>query len=114
MEKLINIRKAQAKDSLNIAQVHIKSWRETYQSIFSAEFLKQLNLEKRQNGWIETLANRNKQVYVAEVDHSIVGFCSFEIRQYHGKPCAFLATLYILQDYQMLSFQMTIRLQICT
>lgn len=71
----ITIRSANIIDALPITNVHIKSWQ-------------------------ETLADEEKQVYVAEVENQIVGFCSIEVREYHEENCAFLSTLYLLQQYQ--------------
>ncbi len=96
----ITIRSANIIDALPITNVHIKSWQETYRNIFSSYFLKHLNSETRKTGWQETLADEEKQVYVAEVENQIVGFCSIEVREYHEENCAFLATLYLLQQYQ--------------
>lgn len=96
----ITIRSANIIDALPITNVHIKSWQETYSNIFSSYFLNHLNSETRKTGWQETLADEEKQVYVAEVENQIVGFCSIEVREYHEENCAFLATLYLLQQYQ--------------
>jgi hypothetical protein len=49
------VRLAQPGDARSIAEVHVESWKTTYQGIFPDTFLNSLSVEKRDQFWRETL-----------------------------------------------------------
>lgn len=103
---MMHIREARRGDAQGIAEVHVASWRTTYQGIVPDEFLAQLSVELRAQRWLETVAAGVEIIYVAEDDANgggrIVGFASGgaqrdgDIPNYDGE----LYAVYILQDYQ--------------
>ncbi|WP_210367574.1 GNAT family N-acetyltransferase [Bacillus sp. REN3] len=100
----MQIRKAKKEDALGIAEVHVKSWIETYTGIVSPKFLESLKVEKRLMLWEKILssANKEKPVFVAVNDKGkIIGFASFG-QERTGKFQAEgeLYAIYILKEYQ--------------
>jgi GNAT superfamily N-acetyltransferase len=73
------IRKAQIGDESSLAQVHIKSWQETYKGLIADEYLDSLtnDLDQRTQSWINTLQNGDRWTWVATVNNKIVGFALF-------------------------------------
>jgi GNAT superfamily N-acetyltransferase len=99
------IRSANVDDARQIAQVHVASWRETYQGIVPADFLNELSLERRADNWMNILSDPNDEyhrTFVAEVDHEIIGFSNYgfhreENSEYKGE----LFAIYLLKSAQM-------------
>lgn len=73
------IRRAQPGDELKLAQVHIKSWQETYEGLVPQNYLDQLpsELDERVSNWKKTLINPKRWTWVAESNEGIVGFILF-------------------------------------
>jgi GNAT superfamily N-acetyltransferase len=98
------IRKAEAKDALAIAKVHVDSWRTTYADIVSSEFLASLSYEQRAEMWNNTLSSPTRQsfLYVAETpDREVVGFaCAGPEREGDDTYKGEIYALYLLQNYQ--------------
>lgn len=105
---MIRIRQAEQDDAQGIAEVHVASWRATYQGIVPDEYLARLSAEQRTRYWTETLAEGTEIIYVAVVEagesEHIVGFASgggqrdgdvstydgelyavYSLREYHGQ-----------------------------
>ncbi|NOT03423.1 MAG: GNAT family N-acetyltransferase [Anaerolineales bacterium] len=77
---MLNIHRAVLDDAAHIAQVHIASWRETYQGLVPDDFLNNLSVERRTAQWAASLLNPADEyhnVLVAEVDQKIIGFANF-------------------------------------
>lgn len=70
------IRKAKISDAYGIANVHIKSWKETYTRIVDDEYLKGLSIEERFEKWKEWLKpSKSSWKFVAiSSDKKIIGF----------------------------------------
>jgi len=100
------IRKAVFSDAVQIAQVHIQSWKETYPGIMPERKLASLNLDASIHNWESNLQG-NTTFYVAEMDNVICGFiCGGENRSNEGcetgmgdKCSAELAAMYIRAKY---------------
>ncbi|MDJ0679623.1 MAG: GNAT family N-acetyltransferase [Xenococcaceae cyanobacterium MO_167.B52] len=99
------IRDAINKDISKIAQVHVDTWRTTYQGILLDDILENLSYEKRENSWHQVFENAQKNgnfTYVAEDKlQQIVGFANGGIERtgdpfYRGE----LNAIYILKNYQ--------------
>lgn len=109
MEIGYEIRQAIQEDAAQIAEVHIRSWRETYPGIMPAEKMASLSLDKSLANWKSTLSD-GSTMFVATVKNRIVGFISGGINRSNsdcetglGDACeAELAALYVLQDYHKL------------
>lgn len=66
------IRLATPEDALQIAQVQVESWRETYPGIVPKSYLDSLDVKKREKVWRE--AADNHSLFVAELNNEVVGF----------------------------------------
>lgn len=95
------IRKANHMDIHGIANVHIRSWKETYKGIIKQDYLDNLKVDDRIPLWSQVLADGDSIVYVAEdLESKIVGFASFGVRRpLVKKTDGELYAMYILEDY---------------
>lgn len=75
----IEIETATAEQAVEIANFHVKIWRETYQNMAPEEAIRVLNEDRRLPGWIETLSSTEvqKNTQIALVDGRIVGLVSY-------------------------------------
>jgi GNAT superfamily N-acetyltransferase len=101
---MVVIRRAVLGDSRAIAEVHVKSWQETYKGILDQNFLDNLKVESREKIWLEALNSKKeiKPVFAAETDEGqIVGFSSFgpERTKRFGADGELYA-IYLLEKYQ--------------
>lgn len=97
-----SIRQAQLDDAEAIAQVHVQSWRETYQGIVPAEFLDALSVEKRAASWRKTLANLDSaSVCLVATDTSgkVCGFVHGGKTRDEGEDGEIFA-IYLLRKHQ--------------
>lgn len=97
----ITIRKAELRDTKEMAKVHVESWRTTYANIVPDEYLKNLTYESREQIWINSIPNGG--VYIAENDEGkIIGFASGG-KERSGKYSGFdgeIYAIYILKESQ--------------
>ncbi|MFJ7973754.1 GNAT family N-acetyltransferase [Psychrobacillus sp. NPDC096389] len=97
----ITIRKADLRDTKEMAKVHVESWRTTYANIVPDEYLKNLTYESREQIWINSIPNGG--VYVAENNEGkIIGFASGG-KERSGKYSGFdgeIYAIYILKEFQ--------------
>lgn len=95
------IRKADLRDTQEIAKVHVESWKTTYADIVPDEYLQNLTYESREQIWINSIPNGG--VFVAEnKEGNIVGFSSGG-KERSGKYSGFdgeLYAIYILKEFQ--------------
>jgi ribosomal protein S18 acetylase RimI-like enzyme len=68
---------ANVEDACKIAEVHVKSWQNTYKGLISQEYLDNLKIKDRYLMWKKVLSNKNELVFVAENNDEIIGFASF-------------------------------------
>lgn len=100
----IIIREATVEDAGAIAEVHVTSWKTTYQDIFPPETLAELSVENRAVLWEESLSKPShiEFLFVAEnASGEVVGFAGGGqahdgIKGYEGE----LRVMYILESYQ--------------
>lgn len=69
------IRKAVDRDSHRIAEIHVSSWQDAYDTIIPAEYLSGLNVARREAIWKKVIDESRGPVFVALEDDRIVGFC---------------------------------------
>ncbi len=72
------IRKAEGKDALEIAKIHIYCWKNSYKEIIDQSFLDQLNVEKSFENHSYMIGNpkKNNFFYVAvDSQNNVIGFC---------------------------------------
>lgn len=94
------IREALIDDAFQISKVHIDSWKVTYENLLPDAILQTLSYDNSRNLWTKILTSplTNANVYVAQFNKKIVGFCSVEALQAKG----YIHALYILPKYQRL------------
>ena len=107
----MNFRLATIEDVPEIVKVNMDTWRTTYQSIFSPEFLQNLSYKEKEIRWRQLFDNPEREIFIylaEEVSKEIVGFSmgSLEqsnltlkipgIRNYIGE----LMAIYVLQEHQ--------------
>jgi GNAT superfamily N-acetyltransferase len=73
------MRRAEVRDAPAIGDIHVRAWQTAYRGIWSDAFLDSLSIERRTDEWREWLASPRDefQVWVAEQENRVVGFCSF-------------------------------------
>ncbi|MBL7778082.1 MAG: GNAT family N-acetyltransferase [Chitinophagales bacterium] len=96
----INIRTATPRDAEQIAFVHIDSWRTTYRSIVSDNFLDNLNGQTKSNFWESVLTTKSDNVFVAESDGEIIGFAAGGQSRDKNNFDSELYAIYVLQQHQ--------------
>jgi ribosomal protein S18 acetylase RimI-like enzyme len=100
----VDIREAGIHDVDGIAEVHLMSWRTTYQGIISNSYLSNLTLEGRKKNWLWTFNNLNQDeaVLVAETrEGRIVGFSgSGKNRNSEYPHGGEVYAIYLLEEFQ--------------
>jgi GNAT superfamily N-acetyltransferase len=95
------IRRAELKDAVGIAKVHVDSWKTTYKDIVPDDFLNKLSYESRVPQWEDSIPK--SLVMVAEDENGqIIGFSTGGIERtgnYEGYKGELYA-IYILKEYQ--------------
>ncbi|MBM7586295.1 GNAT superfamily N-acetyltransferase [Bacillus pakistanensis] len=92
------IRKAEKQDAPMVARVHVESWRTTYSSILTKEYLNSLNEKDKCELWNRVLSE-NHYTFIAETeDNKVIGFASFG-KERSGDYCGELFAIYILKEY---------------
>ncbi|WP_082096727.1 GNAT family N-acetyltransferase [Paenibacillus wulumuqiensis] len=99
------IRPARPGDEYGIARVHVSSWQTTYAGMMDAEFLQQLSVTQREEGWARSLGEPESRRYilVLEQQGEITGFISGGAnrqRVVHHLYDAEIYALYLLQSAQ--------------
>ena len=72
----LSIREATVQDAANIANVHVVSWRESYQGIVPQPYLDSLDVGVRTESWKSRLDQGVATVFVAVLDGQLCGFIS--------------------------------------
>lgn len=69
------VREARQDDARRLAEVHVRTWRDTYVGIVPQRILDGLSIERREAYWLERLTDRGeRRTWVAELDGSVIGF----------------------------------------
>lgn len=100
----MKIRRAVVDDAKGIADVHVRSWQETYKGIVNQAYLDNLKVEDRFRMWEAGLSSKKDKepVYVAENSAGdIIGFAAFgpERTNKFGADGELYA-IYLLEDYK--------------
>ncbi|AFH64106.1 N-acetyltransferase family protein [Paenibacillus caseinilyticus] len=100
----MRIRQAQASDCLEIARVHVASWRTTYRGLLSSGFLNGLSEARRERGWQQALQHPQPHellLVLEALGGEIVGFVNGGRRREQDEDTeAELYALYLLEDMQ--------------
>ncbi|MUV36641.1 putative N-acetyltransferase YuaI [Lentibacillus sp. JNUCC-1] len=100
---MYTIRKARDEDAAAIADVHIRSWKNTYQELIDEQDLSNTTYENRKTLWETVLRVQkpNQCTLVIEQDGKIVGFVSGgPERTKRFKHDCEIYTIYLLDAYQ--------------
>lgn len=73
MDKM-KIHRATPDDALNLAKVHIDSWRSAYNGLVPDSHLNNLDYEKRTQQFRKSLTHNNEETYIFEQNGEILGF----------------------------------------
>ncbi len=100
-EKIV-YRKANVKDALAVAKVHVESWRKSFAGIVPQAFLDNLTVEKREQAFRQRFGDANYKMFVAETaKDEIVGFADFgAARESDFAFEAELYAIYLLREFQ--------------
>ncbi|WP_454190661.1 N-acetyltransferase family protein [Paenibacillus sp. Marseille-Q7038] len=100
----MKIRSATKSDAVQIAEVHVNSWRTTYKGVVPESYLDNLSITKRTLIWEKQLdeANTNSEVFVAENESGqIVGFVSGGLNRLNSMSFdSEIYAIYLLKEYQ--------------
>jgi GNAT superfamily N-acetyltransferase len=100
--KSIIYREATINDSLEVAKVHVRSWRESFAGIVPSTFLEKLSVERRAEVFAKRFSEAFYGMYVAEAEESgVIGFADYgEPRDDVAGYAAELYAIYLLPEYQ--------------
>jgi len=89
-------------DADGVAQVHVRSWQETYPGILPSGYLERMSLPLHARRWRSRLMQLNEVTLVAESAEGLVGFCSGDWARGRGPESgeAEVHTLYVLRAAQ--------------
>ncbi|HIV69942.1 MAG TPA: GNAT family N-acetyltransferase [Candidatus Aquabacterium excrementipullorum] len=73
----MEITRASPGDARPVAEIHVSAWQEAYKTIFSAEYLASLSVEKRHVWWQEVIASGTSDLLVARAEGSVHGWLNF-------------------------------------
>lgn len=98
----MKIRIARKEDALQIAIVHVDSWRSTYKGIIPDSFLQNLSYEQRKSNWDKNIADPSTTIFVVEDEQGvIVGFSVVGERVSNlQKETTDLQAIYLLERVQ--------------
>jgi GNAT superfamily N-acetyltransferase len=98
----VSFREASVADCAAVAEVHVRSWRESFAGIVPQSFLDRMSVEKRAAAFEEGFGAESYRMYVAEAaGRGVVGFADFgeareNIDAYEGE----LYAIYLLPEFQ--------------
>ena len=95
------IREARIEDVITIANLHTESWRNTYRTVLTKDYLKDIVPNERKNIWENRLKfpKDNQYILVAESNEDIVGFACVFIDE-NTEWGSYLENLHINKDFQ--------------
>ena len=70
------VRPATVDDALEIARVHVASWRSAYKELLPGDFLDSLSEREYTERWTRFIDRGSSRVYVVEHDGELIGFAS--------------------------------------
>jgi GNAT superfamily N-acetyltransferase len=73
----VKVRRAERADAQPIAEVHVQTWQDAYRLLMPQDYLDNLDVERRREGWERILAGTDWPrigAFVAESDDGVIGF----------------------------------------
>lgn len=78
----VEIESASVDDALGIAEVHVSTFRATYQGLLPEPVAHRVvdaqNVTKRTQGWRKWLARSRVSTFIARIDEAVIGFCTMQ------------------------------------
>lgn len=98
----IHYREATVADCASVAEVHVRSWRESFAGLVPQTFLERMSVERRARAFGERFADGSYRMFVAEVPgRGVVGFADCgPPRESVGAYEAELYAIYLLPEFQ--------------
>ena len=87
-------------DAMDLAQVHVQSWRETYPGILPRAYLDGLSIQRHARIWRRRLLSNDEVTLAAEGADGLVGYCSGLSWRGREDGLAEITTLYVLRQAQ--------------
>lgn len=98
----IHIRSANFGDLVDIAQIHVQSWRETYAGQVPQSYLDGMGVKERQKKWEELFQGNtveDNNLYLAIDENAPIGFISFgKSRDADFSDAGEIYAIYLLQE----------------
>lgn len=79
-----------------VGYVHFNAWKNTYQNLFSKEFLKTDTIDKRKKEFLDSLTNENIQYYLVFEHDNAIGIIKLIIKD---SLCE-ISAIYFLKEYR--------------
>ena len=98
----INYREASAEECLEVAKVHVRSWKESFAGLVPESVMDGITVEKRTKAFLGRFQSSSYKMYVAEVaDQGVIGFADcgeprHEITGYQTE----LYAIFLLPEFQ--------------
>ncbi len=89
------IRKNELKDQAQMARIKVDGWKDTYDKIIAARYLKTLNYEQQTKRYIASFDEYKDLVLVAVRDEEVLGYSCFDLSDKSGNCDSELVSLYI-------------------
>ena len=98
----VSFREASVADCAAVAEVHVRSWRESFAGIVPQAFLDKMSVERRARAFEGRFSDDDYKMYVAEVaGRGVVGFADFgEAREMIAAYEGELYAIYLLAEFQ--------------
>jgi ribosomal protein S18 acetylase RimI-like enzyme len=89
-------RRATPDDSRRIAEIQVAGWKAAYRGIIPDDYLDAMTPERRQSFWDQQVRDECGEMFVAEVDSKVTGFCHLiPSRDADGDGVAEIAAIYV-------------------
>lgn len=102
----MKIRRAVLTDAANIAQVHVKSWQQSYKGLVDSDYLAQMSIEERTAKWEKWLRQGNSHIVLVLEDdeRNLCGFISGGAIRSHHPYAGEVYAFYLLKHVQQKGF----------
>lgn len=87
-------------DALDLARVHVASWRETYPGILPRAYLDAMSVQRHARLWRRRLMGAEEVTLAAEGVEGLVGYCSGGVWRGREDGLCEITTLYVLREAQ--------------
>jgi ribosomal protein S18 acetylase RimI-like enzyme len=98
----VSLREATVADCAAVAEVHVRSWRESFAGIVPQAFLDKMSVERRAKAFEGRFSDDDYRMYVAEAaGRGVVGFADFgKAREMFAGYEGELYAIYLLPEFQ--------------